>query len=157
LEPSSILGTFEHSWNLQAFNQIHLVHDAHIEGMMNTTYFSGNGYRHQRMYMATSEQFKAWSERPNCRFNDTTTVYPNSLTREMASSCWLYLSEGCNVTQLIPTRNYHDFFIHHLSDKYVYLPGWPFASVTEIGSLLPKPTDTTGLIKMIDERVRVSS
>ncbi|KAL7502708.1 hypothetical protein ACHAXN_000702 [Cyclotella atomus] len=149
--------TFEWYWNLQDFN-VHLVHNDDVDKKMNATYFTAGGFRHQGMYMATSEQFKAWSERPNCRFNDTTVVYPNltgfpDLTREMANSVWLYSSVGCQVVQLVPTRNYHDFFIHHLPDKYVYEPGWPYGSVTEIGSLLPKSTGTTGLIKMIDERV----
>jgi DNA-dependent RNA polymerase auxiliary subunit epsilon len=105
------------------------------------------------MYMATSEQFQAWSERG----------LPG-LIREYTSSLWLYHSkEGCNVTQLIPTRSYHDFFIHHLSDKYVSLSKpWRNIAVSTIGSMLRNSTNSTksdaagqsnGLIKMIDERV----
>lgn len=83
--------TFEHDWIFQNFNEVHLVHDA--EGMKNTTYFSPGGLHHHGMYMATSEQLQAWSERLNCRSNDTTTVYPKhydqDIIREYVSSCWL--------------------------------------------------------------------
>jgi DNA-dependent RNA polymerase auxiliary subunit epsilon len=152
--------TFEHNWNFENFNEIHLVH---VEGMNNATYFTPGSPFHQGMYMATSEQFQAWSERGlKCRFNDTTTVFPG-LIREYTSSLWLYSNEGCNVTQLIPARSYHDFFIYHLSDKYVsQSKPWPNVAVSTIGSMLRNSTNSTksdaagqsnGLIKMIDERV----
>jgi hypothetical protein len=115
--------------------------------------------------MATPEQFRAWSERgPDCRFNDTTVSLPGWGIREYTSSLWLYSKEGCNVTQLIPAGRYNDFFIHHLSDKYVSQAGkpWPNVAVDTIGSMLRNLTNTTkstaagrsnGLITMIDDRV----
>jgi len=134
--------TFEHFWNLENFTETHMVH---VEGIddhdTTTTYFNPRENHHQGMYMATREQFLAWSERPNCRFNDSTITYGDGqedLTRQFMSSLWLYSKEGCNVTQLIPTKSYHDFFIHHLPDKYVTMRRkyWPNVRIETIGSSL---------------------
>lgn len=148
--------TFEHKWNLKYFAEAHMVP---VEGINDTSYFSPGGYCHQGMYMATNEQLRAWSERPNCRFNDTNVR--NGMIREYISSLWLfYHPEGCKVTQLIPVKSYRDFFIHHLADKYVHQWQHMAFRANTIGSMLRNSTNTTttsgggsgGLIKIIDER-----
>lgn len=139
---------FEHHWQVDSPASFVSRHVLHVPGIVDEDdgevyyYFNGAAPFHQGMYMATKDQLEAWSDRqsPNCRFNDT-SIFSDSdgMIREKISSLHLFDPHGCNVTQLVPTRHYQDFLIHHMADKYVHLESLPWKPqlVEDIASLFP--------------------
>jgi hypothetical protein len=150
---------FEHFWEngTKFFNH----NIRRVEGIEDEVYFTGGRPFHQGMYMATSEQLRAWGVRPGCRFNETTMFEPDyRYIREKISSVHLFdRQQGCKVNQVIPTAHYYDFLIHHMSDKYMHQrnPSWTQARVVDIARRFPKATNVSepslgGKIDVIDER-----
>lgn len=81
---------------------------------------------HQGMFLATSEQLKAWMTRKNCRFHevrnrparrDDPKQPAEGTQRVWMSSVMLHGHRHCNVRQLIPVDSFGSLTVLHLPNK----------------------------------------